>query len=80
MRQIDTNHCKTSSEVVSFENDPEHLENDIRTLPTVAEPHTITTSSGCSATLRFNDRKEPGLRRQIAELLLRSLQKWSAAT
>ena len=48
--------------------------------PTVAELRDIKTRNDCTTTLVFCDKANPCIRRQSAELLLRSIEKRSEAT
>ena len=57
-----------------------NLDNEINALSTVAKHRDITTKSGCTATLLFSDHENPQIRREVAELLLRSVEKRSEAT
>lgn len=57
-----------------------NLDNEINALTTVANPRIITTKNGCKVTLLFSDKENPNIRREVAELLLRSVQKRSEAT
>ena len=75
-----TEACNHALNGVSLGCEPAHLENEISTLTSVANLRNVTTHNGCSATLLFSDQDPPGIRKQIAELLLRSLEKRSVAT
>ena len=72
--------CNQSINGVSLQCEPANLENETCALTSVANLRNVTTHNGCSATLLFSDQDPPGIRRQIAELLLRSLEKRSVAT
>ena len=81
MNQDNTNRtCKDRETDVSQDQEPTNLENEIDALSTVANLRTITTKNGCTVTLIFSDHENPHIRREIAELLLRSLEKRSEAT
>lgn len=72
--------CNQATDGVIFDHGTAHLDNEICTLTPVANLRNVTTHNGCSATLLFSENGNPGIRKQIAELLLRSLQKRSEAT
>ncbi len=72
--------CKTPRSAVSWVHGDTHLENEISAQPTVVKLREITTRNGCKATLIFCDHPNPGVRREVAALLLRSFQKRSEAT
>lgn len=72
--------CKHPPHEVSWRCGNKHLENGNSAQSTVAELRDITTRNGCTATLIFCDHPDPGVRRTVAEMLLRSFQKRSEAT
>ena len=72
--------CKTPRSAVSWIHGDTHLENEISAQPTVAKLREITTRNGCKETLIFCEHPNPGVRREVAALLLRSFQKRSEAT
>ena len=72
--------CKHPSLEVSLRCGSKHLENGYSAQTTVAELRDITTRNGCTATLIFCDHPNPGVRRAVVEMLLRSFQKRSEAT
>lgn len=53
---------------------PTNLDNEICAQPAVQVPRTITAANGCRVTLLFNDQTKPGLRKEIALMLLDSFQ------
>ena len=72
--------CNNRGIDVSLSQEPTNLDNEINALSTVAKHRDITTKSGCTATLLFSDHENPQIRREVAELLLRSVEKRSEAT
>jgi hypothetical protein len=72
--------CKDEETIVSLSQEPTNLDNEINALSTVAKHRDITTKNGCTATLLFSDHENPQIRREVAELLLRSVEKRSEAT
>ena len=72
--------CKEGETVVSLSQEPTHLDNENNALSTVAKHRSITTKNGCTATLYFSEHENPHIRREVAELLLRSVEKRSEAT
>ena len=72
--------CNIAYTGVSLSQGPTHLDNEINALSTVAKHRDITTKNGCTATLYFSDHENPHIRREVAELLLRSVEKRSEAT
>jgi len=72
--------CKDEETIVSLSQEPTNLDNEINALSTVAKHRDITTKNGCTATLLFSDHENPHIRREVAELLLRSVEKRSEAT
>ena len=65
---------------VSLSRGETNLENEISAQTTVANLRNITTRNGCTATLLFSEKDNSHIRREVAELLLRSVQKRSEAT
>ena len=53
---------------------PANLDNEICAQPAVHVPRTITAANGCRVTLLFNDQTKPGLRKEIALMLLDSFR------
>ncbi len=72
--------CNNAENDVSLEQEPTNLENENSAQTTVANLRNITTRNGCTATLFFSEKDNPHIRREVAELLLRSVQKRSEAT
>ena len=72
--------CKHQPHEVLLNCGNKHLENGNSAQSTVAELRDITTRNGCTVTLIFCDHPNPGVRRAVAEMLLRSFQKRSEAT
>ena len=72
--------CNNRGIDVSLSQEPTNLDNEINALSTVAKHRNITTKNGCTATLFFSDHENPQIRREVAELLLRSVEKRSEAT
>lgn len=57
-----------------------NLDKEINEHSTVAKCRDITTKNGCTATLYFSEHENPHIRREVAELLLRSVEKRSETT
>ena len=72
--------CKGREIDVLLSQEPTNLDNEINALSTVAKHRDITTKNGCTATLLFSEHENPQIRREVAELLLRSIEKRSEAT
>ena len=72
--------CNNAENDVSLTQESTNFENEISALTTVANLRNITTRNGCTATLLFSDKENPHIRREVAELLLHSVQKRSEAT
>ena len=72
--------CNIRGIDVSLSQEPTNLDNEINALSTVAKHRDITTKNGCTATLYFSEHENPHIRREVAELLLRSVEKRSEAT
>lgn len=72
--------CNDGETIVSLHQEQTNLDNEINALSTVAKPRFITTKNGCTATLLFSDQENPQIRKEVAELLLRSVEKRSEAT
>ena len=72
--------CNNREIDVSLSQESTNLDNEINALSTVAKRRNITTKNGCTATLLFSDHENPQIRREVAELLLRSVEKRSEAT
>ena len=54
--------------------EPAHLENGIRTLPTVQADREYTSPSGCHVKMFFKKEHDPGIRKEIARLLLTAFE------
>lgn len=72
--------CKVGPIDVSLNQKLTNLDNEINALSTVAKHRDITTKNGCTATLYFSEHGNPHIRWEVAELLLRSVEKRSEAT
>ena len=72
--------CNIRGIDVSLSQEPTNLDNEINALSTVAKHRDITTKNGCTATLYFSEHENPHIRREVAELLLCSVEKRSEAT
>ncbi len=72
--------CNNTENDASLEQEPTNLENEISAQTTVANLRNITTRNGCTATLLFSEHEDSHIRWEVAELLLRSVQKRSEAT
>ena len=72
--------CNNAENDISLEQEATNLDNKINASSTVANLRNITTRNGCTATLLFSEKDNPHIRREVAELLLRSVQKRSGAT
>jgi len=72
--------CNNAENDVSLEQEPTNLENENSAQTTVSNLRNITTRNGCTATLFFSEKGNLHIRREVAELLLRSVQKRSEAT
>ncbi len=72
--------CQDSFLEVSLECGETHLENDIAAQTTVAKLRETTTRNGCSVTMVFREEANPHVRKSVAEMLLRSMEKRSEAT
>ena len=57
-----------------------YLENGISVQTTDAMLRTIKTRNSCTATLIFSREENPAIRKDVAEMLLRSLEKRSEAS
>ncbi len=66
---------KRSEAMLKYANDKQEGDNCVQ--EPSSDSYTITTSNGCKATLIFSKEESPQIRREIAELLLRSLGKRS---
>ena len=55
-------------------NQPEHLENAISALPTVQADREYTSPSGCHVKMFFRKEHDPGIRKEIARLLLAAFE------
>ena len=65
---------------VLLKHKPTDHDNEINALSTVTKHRDITTKNGCTATLYFCEHENPHIRQEVAELLLRSVEKRSEAT
>ena len=72
--------CQDSFLEVSLDCGETHLENDIAAQTTVAKLRVTTTRNGCSVTMVFREEANPHIRKAVAEMLLRSMEKRSEAT
>ena len=72
--------CKGRGIDVSLFKERTRLDNEIEALLTVAQHRDITTKNGCTATLYFSEHENTHIRREVVELLLRSVEKRSEAT
>ena len=72
--------CQDSFLEVSLECGETYLENDIAAQTTVAKLRETTTRNGCSVTMVFREEANPHIRKSVAEMLLRSMEKRSEAT
>ena len=72
--------CENSFLEVSLDCGETHLENDIAAQTTVAKLRVTTTRNGCSVTMVFREEANPHVRKSVAEMLLRSMEKRSDAT
>ena len=54
--------------------EPANLENGIRTLPTVQADREYTSPSGCHVKMFFRKEHDPGIRKEIARLLLTAFE------
>ena len=72
--------CQDSFLEVSLDCGETHLENDIAAQTTVAKLRETTTRNGCSVTMVFQEETNPHVRKSVAEMLLRSMEKRSEAT
>lgn len=72
--------CQDSFLEVSLECGEMHLENDIAAQTTVAKLRETTMRNGCSVTMVFREEANPHVRKSVAEMLLRSMEKRSEAT
>ena len=67
----------TSSEdrgIMLLADEPVNLENGIRTLPTVQADREYTSPSGCHVKMFFRKEHDPGIRKEIARLLLTAFE------
>ena len=69
--------CKDGSIDVSLEHEPTGHDKMTNALSAAAKRHNITTKNGCTVTLIFSNCENPQIRREVAELLLRSVAKRS---
>ena len=72
--------CQDSYLEVSLDCGETHLENDIAAQTTVAKLRETITRNGCSVTMVFREEANPRIRKSVAEMLLRSMEKRSEAT
>lgn len=54
--------------------EPAHLENGIRTLPTVQADREFISPNGCHVKMFFRKEHDPGIRKEIARLLLTAFE------
>ena len=55
-------------------NQPAHLENEISALPSVQADREYTSPSGCHVKMFFKKEHNPGIRKEIARLLLTAFE------
>ena len=60
--------------IMLLANEPANLENGIRTLPTVQADREYTSPSGCHVKMFFRKEHDPGIRKEIARLLLTAFE------
>lgn len=60
--------------IMLLADEPTHLENGIRTLPTVQADREYTSPSGCHVKMFFRKEHDPGIRKEIARLLLTAFE------
>ena len=72
--------CKKRNNDISLNQEPTNLDNRINALATDANLRTIKTRNGCTATLIFSQEENPNIRKDVAEMLIRSLEKRSEAS
>lgn len=60
--------------IMLLADEPAHLENGIRTLPTVQADREYTSPSGCHVKMFFKKEHDPGIRKEIARLLLTAFE------
>ena len=77
-RMIST--CQDSFLEVSGDCGETHLENEIAAQTNGAKLCETTTRNGCSVTMVFREEDNPRIRKSVAEMLLRSMEKRSEAT
>ena len=53
---------------------PEHLENEISALPSVQADREYTSPNGCHVKMFFRKEHDPGIRKEIARLLLTAFE------
>ena len=72
--------CKKRNYDISLNQEPTNLDKRIDALATDANLRTIKTRNGCTATLIFSQEENPNIRKDVAEMLIRSLEKRSEAS
>ena len=60
--------------IMLLADEPVNLENGIRTLPTVQADREYTSPSGCHVKMFFRKEHDPGIRKEIARLLLTAFE------
>ena len=60
--------------IMLLADEPANLENGIRTLPTVQADREYTSPSGCHVKMFFRKEHDPGIRKEIARLLLTAFE------
>ena len=60
--------------IMLLADEPANLENGIRTLPTVQADREYTSPSGCHVKMFFKKEHDPGIRKEIARLLLTAFE------
>lgn len=72
--------CQDSFLEVSLNRGETHLENEIEAQTTVAKLRETTTRNGCTVMMVFREEANPHIRKSVAEMLLRLMEKRSEAT
>ena len=55
--------------------EPVNLDNEILALPSVQMPREMITENGCHVSLRFRDKEDPNIHREIARMLIAAFKK-----
>ena len=72
--------CNNRGIDVSLSQEPTNLDNEINALSTVAKHRSIITKNSYTATMYYSEHESPHIHQEVAELLLRSIEKRSEAT